>query len=85
MEGKVVTARAYDRAFMKEVADTGSEMVYKGLELLYLAITLLVAISFTYTLNFESSVVNGKEILDKVRSNQNIVEVRWSGKHEVDY
>jgi hypothetical protein len=46
VEGKAVVARAYGGALVMEVTDTGSEMVYRGVELLYLAITLRVSRSF---------------------------------------
>jgi hypothetical protein len=44
---KDVAARAYGGASMMKVADAESGMVYRGLELLYLTITLRVARSFT--------------------------------------
>jgi hypothetical protein len=40
-------ARAYGLASVMKVADAESGMVYRGLELLYLTITLCVARSFT--------------------------------------
>jgi hypothetical protein len=46
VEDEATTARAYGGALVMEVIDTGSEMVYKGAELLYIAITLWVSSSF---------------------------------------
>jgi hypothetical protein len=34
---------------------------------------------------FSGKVTNGKETLDEFRSNQNIIEVKWFGKHRVTY
>jgi hypothetical protein len=44
--GEGVAANAYGEASVMEVVDVGSGMVSRGLELLYLAITLRVARSF---------------------------------------
>jgi hypothetical protein len=62
----------------------------------YLASTCLVARSFTDKPNRSNSKLHGvgvvggkttdrKETPDKVRSYQDIVEVKWSGKHRVAY
>jgi hypothetical protein len=47
VEIEAAAARAYGGAFVMEVADAGSGMVYRVPELLYLSITLCVARSFT--------------------------------------
>jgi hypothetical protein len=78
---------------VEKVADVESRIVYRGPELSYLAIMLRVAKSFTgkpkgsNSVEQELSVVKRltKRRLNKVGGDQDIIEVKWSGKHRVTY
>jgi hypothetical protein len=90
---EAATTRAYGATRGVGAVEAGTGRVKSGHVMSYLASTCLVARSFTNKPNRsnskeqELSVVEQRieRRLDKVRSYQHIVEVKWSEKHRVAY
>jgi hypothetical protein len=77
-----------------EAVELGRRSVYSGLVLFDLAITFLVVRSITdkpkgsklqRTPIISGKATNRKKILNNVRSQQNIVNIEWSGNNRVAY
>jgi hypothetical protein len=87
------TAARAATALKDGVRDPGRRIVYSGPVLFNLTVTFLVVRSFTDKPNRSNSIEHQlsvvkrrtEETLNHVRSQQNIVKVKWPGKNRVTY